>query len=176
MSFWTPFAIPCEKAVDLTAMLLDFRLVVNSACYKEKRSGNLTEVHRLGYLTRSEVQLANRLLEQDEQNPKAGKPKTETWKPSRTKTQTRQVLHKIASRKVIAACVAAVLVIGLASIDPGRRIWRLHQQLLTDQAAIERNNLPRWLSTAIVLVGVRVGLTSLTTVHRVVLSPGEQIE
>jgi hypothetical protein len=66
-------------------------------------------------------------------------------------------------------------VIALASIEPARRLWQLHQQLLAEQAAMERN-LPRWLNGTIVLVGARVGLTSLTTVHRVVLSPGEEIQ
>lgn len=51
-----------EKAVDLTAMLLGFRLLYASGCYKEKRSHNGTAWRRIGYLSREEVQLANKIL------------------------------------------------------------------------------------------------------------------
>ena len=51
-----------EKAVDLTAMLLGFRLLYASGCYKEKRSHNGTAWRRIGYLSREEVQLANNIL------------------------------------------------------------------------------------------------------------------
>jgi hypothetical protein len=51
-----------EKVVDLTAMLLGFRLLYASGCYKEKRSYNGTTWRRIGYLSREEVQLANNIL------------------------------------------------------------------------------------------------------------------
>ncbi len=59
-----------EKAVDLTAMLLGFRLLYASACYKEWRSGNGITYHTLGYLRRDNVELANQILARDERPPK----------------------------------------------------------------------------------------------------------
>jgi hypothetical protein len=55
-----------EKAVDLTAMMLGFRLLYQSACYKEQQVGDMTTVHKLGYLSRDEVEAANQALAQDQ--------------------------------------------------------------------------------------------------------------
>jgi hypothetical protein len=52
----------CEKAVDLTAMLLGFRQLCRTACYKEWRTGNRIESVTLGYLTTQEVERANQIL------------------------------------------------------------------------------------------------------------------
>jgi hypothetical protein len=52
----------CEKVVDLTAMLLGFSRLYDSACHKERRVGNSVKSQKLGYLSREEVQLANQSL------------------------------------------------------------------------------------------------------------------
>jgi hypothetical protein len=54
----------CEKVVDLTAMLLGFSRLYESACFKERRLENTIEIKTLGYLSREEVQLANQILAQ----------------------------------------------------------------------------------------------------------------
>lgn len=50
-----------EMAVDLTAMLLGFRLLYKSGCYKEKRLQNCIDKQSIGYLSLEEVQLANKI-------------------------------------------------------------------------------------------------------------------
>jgi hypothetical protein len=51
-----------EKAVDLTAMLLGFRNLYESGCYKEERLYNGMAWQKMGYLSKEEVQLANEIL------------------------------------------------------------------------------------------------------------------
>ena len=51
-----------EMAVDLTAMLLGFRQLYKSGCYKEQRFRNSTTSQTVGYLTPQEVQLADQIL------------------------------------------------------------------------------------------------------------------
>jgi Putative peptidoglycan binding domain len=52
----------CEKAVDLTAMLLGFRSLYGSGSQKERRSQQRATIHQLGYLTSNEVQLADQII------------------------------------------------------------------------------------------------------------------
>ena len=59
-----------EKAVDLTAMLLGFRLLYRSACHKERRSGSTITTHTLGYLSQNEVELVNQILALDHRRQK----------------------------------------------------------------------------------------------------------
>ena len=140
----------CEKVVDLTAILLGFSKLFKSACYKEQRVGNTIEIHTLGYVSRTDVQLANQILAKEEQQ---SKPKIQ---PSLTARNT-----------LVGAYVALVAAIILVSSVPAWRIWQLHQRLLAQQTAIERK-VPQWLNRTTVLVGARVGITSLTRVYRVV--------
>jgi hypothetical protein len=56
----------CEKAVDLTAMLLGFRKLYASASYKENRAGNTKKIQTLGYLSSHEVSQANYLISQEQ--------------------------------------------------------------------------------------------------------------
>jgi hypothetical protein len=55
----------CEKAVDLTAMLLGFRRLYVLGSHKARRLQNGIQIRDLGYLTQDEVKLANRLLARD---------------------------------------------------------------------------------------------------------------
>lgn len=52
----------CEKAVDLTAMVLGFRRLYASGSYKEQGLQNSKSSYQLGYLSPHEVQLANQIL------------------------------------------------------------------------------------------------------------------
>jgi hypothetical protein len=54
----------CEKAVDLTAMLLGFRRLYGSGSQKEQRSGQGSAIQQLGYLSSHEVQLADQVIRQ----------------------------------------------------------------------------------------------------------------
>jgi hypothetical protein len=60
----------CEKAVDITAMLLGFSRLYEVACYKEQRIGNMLHSESLGYLTREEVRLINQILVEKPKRPK----------------------------------------------------------------------------------------------------------
>jgi hypothetical protein len=61
-SIWHPLHRE-EKAVDLTAMLLGFRLLYVSGAHKEYRTRNSTKTEIIGYLSSAEVRIANRLIE-----------------------------------------------------------------------------------------------------------------
>jgi hypothetical protein len=52
----------CEKAVDLTAMVLGFQRLYVSGSYKEQRLQNSKSSYQLGYLSPHEVQLADQIL------------------------------------------------------------------------------------------------------------------
>src|SRR3984893_6810730 len=51
-----------EKAVDLTAMLVGFRVLYQIACYKEFDSERIVTTKGLGYLSPAEVNLANDII------------------------------------------------------------------------------------------------------------------
>jgi predicted SprT family Zn-dependent metalloprotease len=52
----------CEKAVDLTAMLLGFGRLFETASHTKERVGNYIKSFDLGYLSEQEIQTANELL------------------------------------------------------------------------------------------------------------------
>jgi hypothetical protein len=60
----------CEKAVDMTAMLLGFRDLYQTASHKEERIGNTIRIETLGYLTREEVRQVNQILTEKPKRPK----------------------------------------------------------------------------------------------------------
>jgi hypothetical protein len=51
----------CEKAVDMTVMLLGFSRLYELACHKEQRIGNTLNIQTLGYLSRDEARLVNEI-------------------------------------------------------------------------------------------------------------------
>ena len=82
----------CERAVDLTAMLLGFSNLYASACYKKQRLGNSIKINKLGYLSREELLLANQILAQCTQTPPPfgthpHVENTETYKPQEEYTK-----------------------------------------------------------------------------------------
>jgi hypothetical protein len=60
----------CEKAVDMTAMLLGFSHLYEAASHKEERIGNTIRIETLGYLTREEVRQVNQILAEKPKRPK----------------------------------------------------------------------------------------------------------
>ncbi len=68
----------CEKAVDLTAMMLGFRRLFAAGAHKEIRFKDRVQVRQLGYLSASEVRQADLLIEQYQASsthaPRAGQP------------------------------------------------------------------------------------------------------
>jgi hypothetical protein len=85
----------CEKAVDMTAMLLGFSGLYEVACHKEQRIGNTLSVETLGYLTREEVRRVNQIL--------AGKP-------------PRQKKLKISISDLIASAKIPIVIAGASSL------------------------------------------------------------
>lgn len=67
----------CEKAVDLTAMLLGFSRIWELAAHKEEQIGNTIKTSTLGYLTPEEISYAARLLaeQQPQSKPAAESPR-----------------------------------------------------------------------------------------------------
>lgn len=60
----------CERAVDLTAMLLGFRRLYATGSHTEHRSQNRTTIYELGYLAPYQVWLADQILSQGQTRPK----------------------------------------------------------------------------------------------------------
>jgi hypothetical protein len=58
----------CEKAVDLTAMLLGFSRLYSSGSYKEQRLKHGTATQQLGYLSANEVKRANQIISRSQPN------------------------------------------------------------------------------------------------------------
>jgi hypothetical protein len=88
----------CEKAVDMTAMLLGFSHLYEEACHKEEQSGNTISIQTLGYLTRDEVRLINRILVEP---------------PPRSKTQSVFFLDVVNPAKILILSAATVITAGL---------------------------------------------------------------
>jgi hypothetical protein len=57
----------CEKAVDMTAMILGFGRVVESICHTVRQVGDQIEIRTLGYLNQGEVWEVNQLLLESKQ-------------------------------------------------------------------------------------------------------------
>jgi len=139
----------CERAVDLTAMLLGFRRLFESACYKERQWGNRIEIKELGYLSRQKVEHASQSLAQEEQQSKNQSPATSrSWIARHTYVITRVAL--------------LIVIIGVA---PMYYVWRVHQTLLTEQAILQPQ-LSKRSSSIASLIEVHVGLMSFTSVYR----------
>jgi hypothetical protein len=146
----------CEKAVDLTAMLLGFSGLYESGGHTEKRSGNTIRHAHLGYLTADELQTAYRLL---------------TPGKLRLKTKGRRAVLAAAWRLAGVVVLAGIVAI-LAGAIKAESMWKLHQKLVTEQAKAQ---LPKPLNEYTTLIDVRVGLASLTNVYRVT-KPKKEID
>ena len=137
-----------EKAVDLTSMLLGFRLLYNSACYKEWRSGSTVTYRTLGYLTREEVWLANRIL---------------AYQDWRAKTEWADLLLARYKRPLLLAGAVALVALLVLAI-PIYRSQQLADELMLEKSQIQKQ-LPTKLTRSMTLVGVQAGPTSLTLLH-----------
>ena len=137
-----------EKAVDLTAMLLGFRLLYRSACYKERRSGNTITYRTLGYLTREEVSLANRIL---------------AYQDWLAKTEWADLLLAKYKRPLLLAGAVALVALFVVAV-PIYRSQRLADELMLEKSQIQKQ-LPIKLTRSMTLVGVQADATSLTLLH-----------
>jgi hypothetical protein len=135
-----------EKAVDLTAMILGFRLIHQSACYKERRCGRTISYRRLGYLSQDEVHLANRILEQNDRPLKTGAP----------------LAPLTAYRALIFVGGAIAFVVTLTVFLPQYR-----QTQLTLALAAERDRLriPSAITRSITLIGAQAANGSLQLLY-----------
>jgi hypothetical protein len=144
-----------EMAVDLTAMLLGFRRLYASGCYKEERFKNRVSYQKLGYLSIQQVQFANRTLAQTH------------WR-SKIKNMS-PTPHALTARYKIPLAAVLLIAVGVAALLGTKefyRMWQLHQTLLEKQAEMQ-TNLPIRLNDSMTWVGVRAGLTTLTYVVNV---------
>jgi hypothetical protein len=107
----------CEKAVDLTAMVLGFSALYASGGYTETRIGNTIRQSQLGYLTSDELRAARRLL-----TPIAPGPKAKTHRTALTARQRLAVIILLGGS--VAALALGSKVIGWS---------RLHDQLVARQ-------------------------------------------
>jgi hypothetical protein len=132
----------CEKAVDLTAMLLGFRLLYASGAYKEWHSQNRVDVQTLGYLRPEEVQIANEILTPE-------RPKT-----ALSLTRTKVML-------LVCVVIGAITLIGMKEFYGA---WQLHQTLVLQR--IERMKQVPWrIDASTTLIDIRVGFKSWTEVY-----------
>jgi hypothetical protein len=135
-----------EKAVDLAAMLLGFRRLYKSACYKERRLGNTLRIKTLGYLSRQETQIANHFLARDH------------W---------RLKLRTVPLRRVLMVGTIMLLIGGIAATVFYQK-WNLHETLLAKQVEI-KEQLSRKTKGYATLIDVRVGFTTWTNVYKLTI-------
>jgi Putative peptidoglycan binding domain len=81
----------CEKAVDLTAMMLGFRCLFATGTYKEIQIQNRIEIRQQGYLNPDEVRQAECIIHDYQDTPRRTQPQTEE-----TIDWIRQVRHRLA--------------------------------------------------------------------------------
>ena len=128
----------CEKAVDLTAMLLGFGRVYETACYKETREGNRIKFRSVGYLSRDQVREANALIE------------SERAPPPDKRARSLPSISVRAKKLLAAAAVLAVLCIVAVGFGVA-----VHSDLADRQAAMKRY-IPVKVSKTITLTAAEV--------------------
>ena len=110
-----------EKAVDLTAMLLGFRLLYVAGCHTEERSGNTVTSERLGYLNPSEVNLADKTIEESHKrlNPNTAAKYREYTTYARSPSETTGAAPPYQSKmKAAPSQPAAAMSTLLANVNP----------------------------------------------------------
>jgi hypothetical protein len=131
-----------EKAVDLTAMLLGFRLLYVSGCYKEERLQNSKRIRTVGYLSPEEVRLADQILAQRQWGSKI---------KAAPSLRTLMVLF----------LVVGPALLGVLAVKWFYPAWQLHQTLVAYQVEAQKK-LPKRLDHDMTWVGVRVGFKAWT--------------
>jgi hypothetical protein len=111
-----------ERAVDLTAMLLGFRLLYKTGCYKEQRFGNKISSLKIGYLSSEEIDFINDLLSNTGNGDRLGSPSR--WK------LPLSLESIIAPNPVVLISVLVALVIVILPY----RTWEPHETPATKQA------------------------------------------
>ncbi len=142
----------CEKAVDLTAMLLGFSRLYEAASHTHKRYGNTITHRQIGYLAHQEVRDADQILTPPRMR--------------RARTLRATVRAYLAPLLSIGGVIA--LVGGIQIYDK----WQLHQKLLAEQVEVQQQ-IPKQLNYRTTHVGVLVGFTSLTNLYKVAAPKSE---
>ena len=117
----------CERAVDLTAMLLGFSRLYEAACYKEQRFGNTIKIKQIGYLCREEVQLVNQILPHPQQRSKI-----------EVVSAMRALMAPVASRPIRAILFLIVGVCALLGLEELYRTSHSHQILVHQTIPAQR--------------------------------------
>jgi hypothetical protein len=125
-------------------MLLGFRLLYKTGCYKEWRSGDMIMKRGLGYLSRTEVDYANDILS----------------------GRCPRLPIAVSLRYVTAyAPLLAVFAMFLfAGSIPTYRAWQLHEALVKEQALLQKHlpvDLKRYM-----LTDVRVGFREIARLYK----------
>ena len=142
-----------EKAVDLTGMLLGFSDIYRTASHTVRWvDANHQRHSQLGYLSKSEMDVACGILI-----------------PPRLRR--RHALLNFAQKNVGLLTILGIGIIWGAvwATNAAFRTWDIHGLALSEQARIERLSTGA-LSNYVTVVGVRAGLTSVTT--ELVIAPG----
>ena len=137
-----------ERAVDLTAMLLGFRLLYQIACYKEFHSERMVTTKGLGYLSPAEVNLANDIISRRNARFK--------FSPS-----VRSIAAYSRLPAVLAVCAAT-------AAFPLYKVWEVHDFLIQQQTAMQIK-LPKTATGHMILSDVRVGVREMTLAYKVSL-------
>lgn len=137
-----------EKAVDLTAMLLGFRLLYKCGCYKERRFGYVTSSRKIGYLSQAEVDLASDIL--------AGN----RWR-CKIPLSLRPVSALVAT--LVPIVFFGSVIAALNVWPPIYNSWKLHEALVAEQTALQKR-LPLTLNHY-ALTDVRVGFRYIARLY-----------
>ena len=138
-----------EEAVDLTAMLLGFRLLYKTACYKEVHHYYSTTRKRLGYLNPTEVNIANRIIAGRGQRSRVPRP-----------------VLRIAAYSELAAILGLLVIAGAL---PLYKVWEVHDYLVQQQAAMMPELRRAKPEHGLMLSDVRVGIREMTQAYKVSL-------
>lgn len=139
----------CEKAVDMTAMLLGFGQVYATACRKQRQVGEYIETWTSGYLTFDEAAQVNQLLAEQSRQGRCPAPQPDA-----------SALLRKAKLPLLAATVAILI-----AIFPVYKIVAIQGELHATQVAFEKR-LPLRINGIMSLVSIETGWTNLTLVYR----------
>lgn len=136
-----------EKAVDLTAMLLGFGHLYESACYSIERVDlfNNATWARLGYLSPGELRIASRILV-----------------PARWCAVNKLKRTARRYKRLLIFVGAFVAWLGVTALYEK---WQLHEAVLAEHAQLQKQ-VPRKINKYVSLVDTRAGFTSLTRIFR----------
>jgi hypothetical protein len=160
----------CEKAVDLTAMLLGFGRLYETASHTRERVGDYISGYDLGYLSEQEMQTANELLTPAHLRSKIKAlrelPPTPSSQVSGASGRYLRGLQAIGRRFLGLLLLFGVLLAWSGATELYSRYdkWQLHQTLLAEQAEAQMRPLD---NASMILLDARVQDYDLTYLYSV---------